>query len=142
MIPLTKQDFKQHLLKVYNEDTLLTPKHDPNNLGTLLIKYRTVVSHDIASKLLEFIDVGIDKVFSYTNNRHPNSSIYIEIVPTQQFYIPSSGVTSYSPYATSALDRIVVVSGRTQGWHIFGESSLNIIQQLTNGDLTNKQELT
>ena len=141
MTLFTKKDFKQYLIKVYNEGTLLTSKHDPYNLGIIFPNYRTVVSYDVAAKLLEFIDIGIDRVFSYTNNRHPKSPAYFEIVPTHQFYIPSSGVTSYSPHATLALDRIVVVSGRVQGWHIFGESSLNIIQQLTNGDLTNKQEL-
>lgn len=138
---MTKDEVKNFLKTAFEDNTLLSPKHDPNNLGTTFDKFRTVVSFEVAENLPKFIDVGIDKVIHYSNTRYPNSPTFIEIVPKSEYSIASSGVTAYSPLATSALDRIVAVSGTTQGWHIYGENSARILNMLSNGDLTGKTEL-
>ena len=55
--------------------------------------------------------------------------------------MPASGVTSYSAYATSSLDRLVAVSGQTQGWHLYGEDSVQIQLKLQNGKLNFEGQL-
>jgi len=49
--PSTKNEVKDCLKKAYDDNTLLSPKHDPNNLGTIFEKYRTVVSCEVAQNL-------------------------------------------------------------------------------------------
>ena len=143
-MPTNRKDLIRNLKQAAKNNTLMTPKHNPNNLGTAMKGFRTVLSFDLASNLNSFIDSEDFRVYSYNNSKKPLSPTYIEIIPNSSsgFLIPSSGVTSYSPFATSALDSIIVVSGKTQGWHMFGESSLNIQNMLNNGDLTDKIELT
>lgn len=142
-MPTNKKDLIRHLKEAAKNNSLMTPKHNPYNLGTVMSGYRTVLSYDLADNLDNFIDSGDFAAVKYSNTNFPNSPLYIEIIPnpTSNYIIPSSGVTSCSPVATSALDRLVVVSGQTQGLHIYGESSSKIQNKFTNGDLTDKTEL-
>jgi hypothetical protein len=140
---MTLDDFKNHLTDAVKNGTLLTPKHDPNNLGTTYSSYRTVLSHDLASNLATFISSGNFTVREFENIKIPNSPLYFEITPnpTSGFTVPASGVTSTSIFATSVVDKIIAVSGQTSGWHLFGEDSLVIQTKETNGDLLFKSNL-
>ena len=42
-------------------------------------------------------------------------------LPESGFSVTASGVLPNSPLASHAVDRLVVVSGTNQGWHVFGE---------------------
>lgn len=114
---ITFEDLKSHLQKAAKEGTLLTPKHDPQNLSTTYSKYRTVLSNDLANNLETFIISGDYTVRQFENTKMPNSPMYFEITPltSSGFNVPASGVTGTSLFATSKVDKIVAVSGQTQG---------------------------
>ena len=123
--------------------TLLTPKHDPYNLGTAFSSYRTVLAYELADNLQNFISSGQYLVDEYENQLLPNSPLYFEITPKPEsgFDIPASGVTACSIFATSVVDRIIAVSGINQGWPIFGEDSSVIHSKTAQGDLVFKKRL-
>ncbi len=137
-------DFKNHLLTAAQNGTLLTPKHDPYNLSTTYNCFRTVLSHDLADNLEKFISSGNFTVRQFENIRYPNSPLYFEITPLANsgFSVPASGVTSNSIFATTTLDKIIAVSGQSQGWHLFGENSSVIQTKENNGDILFKNNLT
>jgi len=134
---MTYDELKQHLEQAAKDGNLMTPKHDPNNLTTTYPSYRTVLAHDLAQNLEGFISSGQYTVKEYENKKLPSSPVYLELEPTgnSNFSVPASGVAPNSPFATSAVDRIIAVSGQNQGWHLFGESSMTIKQKLLSGDL-------
>lgn len=140
---MKREEALGHLQEAAKNGTLLTPKHDPNNLGTTYANYRSVLSFELAKNLEGFINSGEFKIIEYENSVYPKSPIYLELEPAahSSFSIPASGVSGNSPMATTALDRIVAVSGSNAGWHIFGESSSTIQQKITAGDLRNRNEL-
>jgi hypothetical protein len=142
---MTFNDFKNHLITAASNGTLLTPKHDPNNLGTTVFSsFRTVLSHDLAANLDTFITSGKYTVSEYENKKLPNSPLYFEITPNQDsgFSVPASGVTANSVFASTVVDKIIAVSGQTQGWHLFGEDSSIIQRKANNGDILYKNILT
>lgn len=140
---MTHTELKTHLEQAAKNGTLMTPKHDPGNLGTSYPDYRTVLSHDLAQNLFAFISSGDFIVTEYDNKRLPNSPLYFEIQPANNstFSIPASGVAAHSLFATSTVDRLVAVSGHNHGWHLFGESSNTIQQKLSAGDLDCKGKI-
>jgi hypothetical protein len=141
---MTFEDFRKHLIEAANNGTLMTPKHDPNNLGTTVFSsYRTVLSHDLAANLLSFINSGNYTVIEFENKKLPNSPLYFEITPNQDsgFAIPASGVTANSTFASTVVDKIIAVSGNTYGWHLFGEDGFIVQHKLNNGDLLRKNNL-
>ncbi len=138
---MTFNEFKKYLEIAAKDGTLLTAKHDPINLGTQYTSYRTVLAHDLASNLEKFIFSGNYIVKEYENVKYSASPMYFEIVPSSTFSVPASGVAANSLFATSALDRIIAVSGHNQGWHIFGECSATIQSKLSAGDLTFKGQI-
>ena len=139
---MLKDELIEELVQAYLRGSLITNKHDPYSLGILCIRQeRSVISYDIADNVFKFIDSGIDRIFEYTNTLHPKSPRYLEIVPKIEYSIASSGVTSFSPVATSTLDRIIAVDGRRQGLHIFGEHSNVIFQKQQQGIIFNRVEL-
>jgi len=100
---------------------LLTPKHDPQNLGIQYHKFRTIVIEDLANNFEDFLMSDEYNIFHYIDNQNRD---YYEIESLDpDYYIPASGVPSYSPHPTTPCDRLVAVSGYVQGWHIFGENS-------------------
>jgi hypothetical protein len=135
---MDKDVVKNYLSTAAQNNSLLTPKHNPANLSTTFDVYRTVLSHDLAQNLDTFIDSGEYVVREYHNNLYPNSPHYLEIepYPGSTFSVPASGVAPNSPFASTALDRIVAVSGTNQGWHIFGEDSSEIALKVNRGNLT------
>lgn len=140
---MTFDEIKQQLEQAVKDGTLMTPKHDPSNLTTTYPQYRTVLAHDLALNLEGFIESGQYTVKEYENKRYASSPLYFEIQPTagSTFSVPASGVAPHSPFATSAVDRLIAVSGVNLGWHLFGESSTIIQQKLSAGDLDFKGNL-
>jgi len=136
-------ELKRHLVKAAKNGTLMTPKHDPNNLTTTFVKYRTVLTHELAPNLEAFIKSGQYAVNEFENIHSPNTPLYFEITPDTEsgFSIPASGVTAHSTFGSSVVDRLIVVSGCNQGWHLFGEDSHIINQKFLKGDLINKRRL-
>ncbi len=76
-------------------------------------------------------------VVEYENPAYQATPKYWEIIPGQNtpFSVPASGVNSFTPYPSTALDRLVVVSGSSQGLHLFGEDSSAIQGRLNSGSL-------
>jgi hypothetical protein len=140
---MTFDELKNYLEAAAKNGTLLTPKHDPNNLATSFTSYRTVLSHDLANNLETFVSSGNFTVREFENTKVPNSPLYFEITPKPNsgFNVPASGVTATSIFATSIVDKIVAVSGQTNGWHLFGEDSTVIKIKENNGDLIFKNNL-
>lgn len=140
---MTLEEFKNQLKTAVDNGTLLTPKHDPYNLGTTYSSYRTVLSYDLADNLDRFISSGDYSVKRYENVKYSDSPNYFEITPKPDsgFSIPSSGVTANSIFASTRIDKIVAVSGKTGGWHLFGEDSAIIQAKVINGDLIHKSDL-
>lgn len=133
--------FKQLILSADSKGTLITQKHDPNMVTTINLPFRTVVSKNVADNLIQFINSEDYSVNEYYNANYPSSPSYYTITPnpTSQFSIASSGVTGN--IATSALDTLVIVSGKTSGIHMYGNSSIAIQQDINNGTLTNQRKL-
>lgn len=138
---MTKEKFQYELWNTHKRGTLIIEKHDPYKLAILLRPKRSVISYDISDNVYKFIDIGIDKILEYTNSRYPHSPRYLEIVPSPEYIVPSSGVISYSEFPSYTLDRVVAVYGQNQGLHIFGEDSKKIIKWAIQGTLKNKYEL-
>lgn len=120
---MNKNELITTLLDASKNGSLLTPKHDPNNLSTTYPNYRTVLSHELADNLDGFISSGGFEAKEYQNNAYPDSPIYIVITPSHEsgFSVTASGVAPNSPFTSYAVDKLVVVSGTNQGWHVFGE---------------------
>ena len=137
-------NFKQQMKTEVSNNSLLTPKHDPNNLSTTYSKYRTVLSHEASSSLATLINSEDYTVHEYENQNPFHGPYYMQIIPnpSSSFSIAASGVTAHSPVASTALDSLIVVSGSSQGWHIYGEDSLEIQNKVTNGNLIDKGLLT
>ena len=140
---MKKDDVKKQFKSSAQKGTLLTSKHDPANLSTTYDEYRSVLSHGLAQDLDNFIDSEEYVLREYHNNKYPNSPHYLEFEPysTSTFSVPASGVAPNSPMASTALDRVVAVSGTNQGWHLFGEDSNKIAIKVNNGDLTLIEEI-
>lgn len=136
-------ELKRFLESAAENGTLMTPKHDPFNLSTTYASYRTVLTHELAPNLESFIKSGQFSVNEYENTLSPNTPLYFEIIPSAEsgFSIPASGVTANSMFGSSVVDRLIVVSGKTTGWHIFGEDNHVLNTKIRNGDLINKRRL-
>src|SRR5438034_3438503 len=136
---MTRDEALVHLQNAAQKGTLMAPKHDPNNLATTYADFRSVLSFELANNLENFINSGEFKITEHQNTAYLASPIYLELEPSQHstFSIPASGVPGNSPFATTALDRLVAVSGHNLGWHVFGESSAVVQQKIATGQLLN-----
>jgi hypothetical protein len=140
---MSKKNVVDELSKACDENTLMTSKHDPDNLGKLTWgSYRTVLSYDMASNLESFIKSESYDLIEYENldTRHPSK--YIEFIPTDSsFSVPASGVGPDDLHPSEALDRLVAVWGNSQGLHLFGEASSKINDRCRRGKLSKKGKL-
>jgi hypothetical protein len=134
---MTKEELKRIFLQTLEDKSLLTPKHDPNKLDIPWNKERTVVSHQVAENLFEFIDQGIDKVFEYQNK----AGKYYEISLKSNYDYASSGVIANSTEPFAGYDRIIAVNGKKQKWHIYGEDSQRIEDNFKKGILKDRIEI-
>ena len=137
------EELKNSVLQANQNGTLITSKHDPQNLSNTYNSFRTVVSHEVADKIDDLIRSGEFLATLYDNNRFPNSPFYcvIEPLPGSLFTVPASGITANSAIPTSVLDRLVLVSGGTVGLHIFGEQNSSIEAEKQAGNLVNMRLL-
>lgn len=140
-----KQDFINHLLIAFNNGTLLTPKHDPKNISDpSFASVRSVLSYDLANNLGNFIKEEKFSVEEFKNVNYPKTPGYWVITPNSdsQYSIPASGITATTTGAvTEDYDRLVVVSGGTQGFHIMGEKHTEIDRKINLNKITNKKRL-
>jgi hypothetical protein len=118
--------------------SLLTAKHDPNNLNITWANYRSVLSYDLSASLEKFIKSGEYSINHYGDTRYPKGSGYFEVIPNtgSTFSIPGSGVPAGSVTPTEAFDRLVIVHGKDLGWHAYSETSSYISASVTSGRLT------
>jgi hypothetical protein len=132
---------KQLIISADSNGTLITQKHDPDEVNFIYTPFRSVVSKKIADNLLQFINDEKYSVKEYQNLDKPLSPLYFTLTPyaNSQFIVPSSGVTGNIP--TSAFDTLILVSGVTKGIHMFGNSSTDIQNKIANGSLINERIL-
>jgi hypothetical protein len=124
-IKMNKKDFIEQIKEAMSNGTFLTSKHDPEHISETHANYKTVLTHPMAQNLEEFIEFGDYIAREYNNSVNPNSPYYIELEPspTSDYSVTASGVPKNSSVPSHAVDRLVVVSGTKQGWHIYGEDS-------------------
>jgi hypothetical protein len=125
---MDKKKFVNQLKAALNNNELMTPKHDPNNLGKLTYSsYRSVLSYELADNLKKFIDSESFDVIEYENMNPRHKKEWFEIIPRDTFFsVPASGVGPDSMKPTEALDRLVAVWNSGGRPHLFGESSKEI----------------
>ena len=140
---MTFEELKAHLVEAAENNTLITPKHDPKALESKKDKFRSVVSYEVTDNLKSFIASGNYSVRQFDNTKFPATPLYFEITPDPDtgFDIPASGVTAYSNTPTSQMDRLIAVSGLSQGWHLSGEDRSIIDQKVSTGQLIFIKEL-
>ena len=139
---MDKKEFQTGLKNAVDNGTLMTPKHDPGNLGIQFKSFRSVLSFELSANLTDFIKTGQFDVVEYEDRLPNHSPSFYEIIPLgTMFSVPASGVAGFSLSATSTLDRVVAVSGAIQGWHMFGEDSQEISRKVARGELIKKSVL-
>ena len=131
---LTRNDYLSYLTDAANSGTLLTGKHNPNNIGTTWNKDRSVTVKPPA-ELTNYIASGDFDIRAYENQdaRHP--PCYLELIPSDASVVTGSGIPAYSTTPTYSCDRFVAVSGVRLGWHIFAELSTTIQARTASGVL-------
>jgi len=132
---------KQLILNADANGKLIIDKHNPDKVSTIVTPFRTVVSKDVADNVVSFFNGEDYTVDEYYNNDYPLSPLYFTIKPNSgsSFSVASSGVTGNVP--TSAMDLLVIVSGGTQGIHMYGTSSSILATDIASGKLTNHRNL-
>src|ERR1044072_4657963 len=118
---MNKQDLVSHWIIDLDNGKFLAPKHDPAGAATPYSGFRTVTV-DQASGLKTFLDSGDYRLFQYTNTKYPKTPDYYEIVPNDPHKVTGSGIPGGSVTPTTACDRFAVVSGISQGNHVFAET--------------------
>jgi hypothetical protein len=108
------------------DNTFVTYKHHPTGVATLHAA-RSVLTQDMVANLSGFFGSGQYSVAHYTNTAFPITPDYFVVVPKDNtFSVPGSGILPASPQVLWPCDRLVIVSGQQQGWHIYAELSSNI----------------
>ncbi|MFC1836797.1 hypothetical protein ACFL2Q_19085 [Thermodesulfobacteriota bacterium] len=117
---MTRDEFKAELLKQYYAGKLITPKHDPANLGTYTQpEFRTVLSLDMASDFERFILSDEWNAVEYSNTQYPGNP-YIAIKPhaTSEFRIPASGVAPMDTTPSTDCDSLPRQSSQPKGYRV------------------------
>jgi hypothetical protein len=135
---MDRNDFISEWAQAADSGTLLTPKHDPANLNITWSKYRSVLSSELSGNLSNFIKSGEYSIQRYHDANYSNGSGYFALTPNSgsPFSVPGSGVPSGSITPTAALDRLILVYGPVQHWHVYAESSSFISGAKASGRLT------
>jgi hypothetical protein len=124
-----------------NNGRLLTPKHDPNGVFQQPVPIRSVLSQELSASLEAMLASGQYEAHEYYNSRHSNYYYEIKPDPSLNFAITGYLTISGSQSTGSALDRMVIVSGSSQGWHVFAETSSVIAQRQVTGELVHQAKL-
>ena len=117
--------------------SFLIAKHDPASLTASYKDYRSVLTPQMSSSLKTFVMSGQYELVEYENNNPRHTKPYFSIRPlTSSFSVIGSGVPPRSNVPSNSLDRLVIVSGSTIGWHCFAEDSNDIATKESVGALT------
>lgn len=140
---MRKKEFVDQLKEALEAGLLMTPKHDPSNLGRVKYSsYRSVLSYELAKNLEEFIGSENFDVVEYENTNPKHKKELFEIIPKDiMFSVPASGVGPDSLKPTEALDRLIAVWNAGGRPHIFGESSKELQEKEDAGKLVKKANL-
>lgn len=124
--------------------TLLTQKHDPNGPPTF-DSYRSVLTHDMSASLDSFLHRGQYAVDRYEDRDYPNGLglFVLRPQPASGFSVVGSGVPSGTlPSASGeSHDVLLLVSGSSQGWHVFSTSSAGVSSMVASGRLARSGSL-
>lgn len=122
---MTKQEFQGYLLGALHNGSLVTPKHDPDELHVTWSQARSVLSKELKDNMDGFIRSGQYSVSEFQNPAYPQTPQYWAITPATGcgYSVPGSGVSGYCAYPSSAFDRLVVISGQKTGIHMIAEDS-------------------
>ena len=130
-----KDQFINTLIQRHNQNALITMKHDPYKVALYTDNgFRTVVSYEITDDPIAMLNAEQFHVEAYQNNQFPQSPEYYVIKPFI-YTVTASGATRNIIHSITK-DNLVIVKGRNQGYHIFGESTARINWKLNNGQLT------
>ena len=131
---LNRDDFIRELRTAAQNDTLLTPKHDPAGLPVPHNCFRTITCMSPA-ELEQYLAKGEFNIREYTNTNPAHSRQYFVLKPRDASVVPGSGVPPMSSTPTNACDRFVAVCSANQGWHLFAEKESEIKKKVQNGKL-------
>jgi len=138
-MPHTRDSLISGWQQAIADNTFVTYKHDPTGLASLQ-KIRSVLTQPMVDNLSGFFGSGNNSIAYYTNTTQPATPDYFVVIPKDpSFSVPGSGVYPASPQVLWPCDRLVVVSGANQSWHIYAELASNIKLAQQNGTLTFKQ---
>lgn len=140
---MSRQELMSRWGEAAQSGSLLTPKHDPANVGVQMATYRSVLTPQMSASLEQFISSGDYTIRHYEDRLYPNGAGYYEVVPSAQsgFSVVGSGIPSGSITPSGSLDSLIFVSGSAQGWHVYAESQTNISGSVGSGRLTLKADL-
>lgn len=132
---MKKQNIIEQWVQSIHDGTFLTVKHDPNDITTLRNR-RSIVTTEVSASLKTFIESGNYTINQYINTNPRHNPQYYELIPDSGSFNPTGGiVATNTQYTSSQCDRLVVVSGSGQGWHMFAEEASVIHQKTVDGAL-------
>lgn len=131
---MKKEELKNEWLIAIDNRTFLNAKHDPNNLDDTSDKYRSVVTFEVSASLKSYINSNDYSIQQYYDRNFRSN--YFEIVPNSgSFEVTGGEVLPFNDFTGSHFDRLVVVLGPVQGWHLYAEDSNEIRNKVINGRL-------
>lgn len=113
------------LKSAVNSDTLLTYKHDPNS-GLVYAKFRSVLTQQASGSLKRLINSEEYDLKAYYDNQHKKHFYTLLPHDSGSYTTIGLGIPSGSLIPTGSLDTFMVVSGSSDGWHIYSEDSAKI----------------
>ena len=126
-------NFLNQWVTAIDNDSFLTPKHDPNNT-TIYRSFRTVLSPEMSGSLESLIK---NKDSISTNHYHDENNKDYFVLATNNFDVVGFAVASgSSPDQSTPFDKLAIFSGSSQGWHCCAETSSFIQQKIEEGKLT------
>jgi hypothetical protein len=136
-----KQQVTSKLIILAEGGRLTTPKHDPHGLHTTYPSYRSVVSWEVMNDTTKFLSSGDFSLHVYEDKQYGADICIVFPSAESAFNVPASGVVALSPLPTEELDCLVVVDGKKQGPHWYGDRAANILKMESTGRLVHKREL-
>ena len=139
-MPKSRQELLAEWTEALASGTFLTPKHDPNALTRSWASYRTVLSTEISASLRSFIESGS---YSITHYRDLQGREKYELAPSDpdEFTTLGASVPSGSLMPSGSMDRLIVLSGTVQGWHVHAEESRTLTFNVASGTIFEVRKL-
>lgn len=129
--PSTKDALAKAIAAAAQNGTLFHPKHDPVSGSIAYPSFRTVVSTAVSSSLEAQIAARAFDVVEYQSVNHPGPQYVVEL--TGGATPVAHGFPSGSTTPATQCDRLVFVSGTTQGLHVYGESQARLDAMVASG---------